>query len=97
MTPAEHALRELGKHLRLLPQLDVRGRRRDRPGLRDDDRLLVVGLEAGSEQPVAQLRAVVRVVLPLDPAGNLAHAGDERLDAQVGRRPEDGAPAVADE
>ena len=94
---AEDARREVVELVGREAKLDVRGRRRDRRGLGDDHRLLVLRLEPGREQPLAQLRAVVRVVLPLDVPGQLAHPGDERLDLAVVGRPEHGAPALAHE
>jgi hypothetical protein len=72
-------------------------RRRERCRFGDDHGLLLVGLEAGGEQPPAQLRPVVGVVLPLDVPRQLAHSRHQRLDVAVRRPPEDGAPAVADE
>ena len=52
--------------------------------------------EPGRDKALAQLGTVVRVVLPLDMAGQLAHPRDERLDLAVGRCAEHRAPAVAD-
>ena len=97
MAAAEDPLRELDELVRRDAELDVRRRRRDRGGLGDDHRLLVLRLEPGGEQPLAQLRAVVGVVLPLDVPRDLAHPRDERLDLAVVRPPEHGAPALADE
>jgi hypothetical protein len=97
VTPAEHPCRELVERLRGQAQLDVVGRRRDRSGLGDDHRLLVLRFQAGCKQPLAQLQAVVRVVLPLHVPRDLAHPREERLDRAVVRPPEHGAPAIADE
>src|SRR2546423_8754334 len=93
----ENTLRELDELVRRDTKLDIRRRRRDRGGLGDDHRLLVLRLEPGREQPLAQLRAVVGVVLPLDVPRDLAHPRDERLDLAVVRPPEHGAPALAHE
>ena len=95
MATAEDTLRELDELVRCKAQLDLRGRRRNRCGLGDDDRLLVLGLEPGGEQALAQFRPVVGVVLPLDVPGQLAHPGDELLHLAVVRPPEHGAPALA--
>ena len=97
MAAAEDARRERDELVGRDAQLDVRRRRRDGRCLGDDNRLLVLRLEPGREQPLAQLGAVVRVVLPLDVPRQLAHPRDERLDLAVVRPPEHGAPAVADE
>jgi hypothetical protein len=94
---AEDAIREVDELVCREANLDIVGRRRDRGGFGDDHRLLVLRLEPGGEEPLAQLGPVVGVVLPLDVAGNFAHPRDERLDVAVLRAPEHSAPALAHE